>query len=249
MTEKIKVLIIENDADTVEYLKEIIQAKIKNASVVGTADTIVASIELINVIRPEIILMDIVLDDGSAFSILDAYPKPDFEVIFISAHGQFLEKALEYYAMNFLTKPIDSERLVALFQKHSRLKQRMFAFHKYELLKDLIFENGKKFLLHVGSKHVSIGFSDVVYCTADGNYTVFHLGDKRKLLASGPLKYYSEILEKKGFFRANRFHLINLEHITSIYKKETIILSNNDKINISKRNKSKLLMLIKDLSL
>lgn len=249
MKKKIKVVIIEDDLDTVKYLEKILIKENEAVSIEGFSCSISDAIDLINKTRPEIVLMDIVLKDGNAFSILDAFPNPNFEVIFISAHGEFMEKALEYYALNFLTKPINANRLLAIFKKYNTFKQRMFEFYKYEMLKEMIHENGKKFLLHIGNKHIAVNFSDIIRCVADGNYTLFYLSDKRNLVASKSLGYYSDLLEKKNFFRASRFDLINLNHITSIYKKETIVLSNNDKVNISTRNKSKLVNMINELSL
>ncbi len=249
MIKKTTLHIIEDDHDAKIYLKNIVSENFNNIEIVGISDSVEASIESIKKTSPEIVLMDIILPDGDAFAILDAFSEPAFEVIFISAHGEYLEKALEYYALNFLTKPIDSRRLIRLLDRYTRFKKRMFEMQRYEMLKEIVQENGKKFLLHAGSKHIAIKFSDIIRCEAEGNYTLFYLTGKKKHLVSKPLGYYCDLLEGKDFFRISRFNLINLRHINHIYKKETIILSNNDKVNVSKRNRSKLIALITDLSL
>lgn len=108
--------------------------------------------------------------------------------------------------------------------------------------------NVSKLLIHIGDEHIAINTNDILKCEADGNYSIFILVNKSKYLASKSLKYYESLLSKKGFFRANRFTLINITHIHSIYKKEAITLSNKEKIIVSIRNKSKLFELIKSLS-
>ena len=249
MLKKIRVLIIEDDQNTVEHLKNILTKKIDYVEVVGHSDCVASSINIINMSRPEIILMNIMLSDTTSFAVLDAFPKPEFEVIFISVHCEYVENIFKNYAYSFLTKPIEDKTVVELFQKYINLKQRMFSQYKYEILKEMVFENGQKILLHVGNEHKTVNLNEIIHCKADGNYTTFHLTNKRHYLVYKPLGYYSDLLENKGFFRIGRFDLVNINNISSIYKKETIILSNNEKLNISKRNRSKLQLLIQKLSL
>lgn len=249
MTNKTTVLIVEDDLDTAAYLKKVLTEQIENVEVLGSTDRVNSTIDFVKKRNPEIILMDIILQDGDAFAVLDAFSKPSFEVIFTSAHGEYIEKALDYYALNFLTKPIDSKRLIWLFKKYNNSKERILEFNKYEMLKEIILEKGRKFLLQVGNKHVALEFSDIIRCKADGNYTHFILRDKRTFLVSKPLGYFCDLLERKHFFRTSRFDLVNLYHVDHIYKKETVVLSNNDKINVSNRNRTKLTALIKEISI
>ncbi len=94
-----------------------------------------------------------------------------------------------------------------------------------------------QFLIHVNHQYLAITIDDILKCEAVGNYTNFYLADKKKYLASKSLKYYENLLLYKGFVKANRSIIVNISHIKSIYKKETIILKNEDKIIISRRNK------------
>ncbi|WP_159025745.1 LytTR family DNA-binding domain-containing protein [Aquimarina sp. Aq78] len=105
-----------------------------------------------------------------------------------------------------------------------------------------------KILVHIGNEHIAVDINDIIKCEADGNYSLFTASNKSTYLVSKSLKYYEGLLSKKGFFRANRSTLININQIHSIYKKEAITLSNKERIVVSIRNKPKLIELIKSLS-
>ena len=148
-----------------------------------------------------------------------------------------------YYTFNFLSKPIEINRLKNTVQRYINLKDRLFTKQKYTLFREFITES--RLLIHTGNEHIAVDLDKIIKCEADGNYTHFLTMDSIKYFASKSLKHYENLLITKGFFRANRFTLVNIKHISSIYKKETIILSNKDKIIVSVRNRSKLSDLIK----
>ena len=249
MSQETPILLVEDDPITADYLKDTILLNVSDVTIVDCVDNVEDTKLAIKQLKPEIILMDIVLKDGTSFEVLDSISDPDFEVIFISAHGHFIEKALDYYSFNFITKPVDDHKLIGLLKKYQQLKKRIFELNKYRMLKEMIFETGQKILIQVGNRHLAVDFSDIIRCKADGNYTYFILTGNRKYLVSKPLGYYAELLERKQFFRSSRFDLINLTHIDHIYKKETVVLSNRDKINVSNRNRTKLSNLIREISL
>jgi len=119
--------------------------------------------------------------------------------------------------------------------------------------KEVFFGNDiTNFLLNIGSEHIAINLKEVTYCKSQGNYTHFCFLNGKKMLATNALNYYSKLFLSSGFERIGRFHLINLYNIKSIYRRETIILKDNSKINISPKNRERLKQMVKrynDLSL
>jgi len=103
-------------------------------------------------------------------------------------------------------------------------------------------------LIKTGYQHIAVKLNEIIKCEADGNHTYFYLDNNKKYLASNTLKYYEGLLSSKGFFKAHRSILVNINYIVSIYKKETLVLKNNDKVHVSVRNKSNLSKLIDLLS-
>lgn len=245
---KIRTIIIEDILIVQEYLTSLLKKHFPEVTVVGYSNSIKKSIPLIKSERPEIIFMDIELEDGLSFEIFDHLKHQDFEVIFVTSFSHFLQKALDHYAFNFITKPIDEHKFIAVVQHYINLRERLYTQNKHKLLMEFLDVKKSKLLLHVGNEYISVNIADILKCEANGNYTVFHLSDTNKYLVSKPLNYFENLLLPKGFFKAHRSTIVNINCIKSIYKKETIILSNNDKVHISVRNKSNLADLILKLS-
>lgn len=114
--------------------------------------------------------------------------------------------------------------------------------------KIFIQEHDAWFLLHVGSEHVLVQLKDILKCEADGNYTIFSLQNGKRHHASKSLKYYESLLSYNGFLRLNRSCIINVQYITSIYKKETVSLASGEKVHISSRFRPKVFDFIKAVS-
>ncbi|MFD2561665.1 LytR/AlgR family response regulator transcription factor [Aquimarina rubra] len=246
MINSISAIIIEDEKDAQEFLVSILQKNFPNIAIEGLYDNVKDGIKNIQVIEPELVFMDIELTDGSGFDILDNLTNHNFEIIFISAHSEYLKKSLEYHAFNYITKPFEPKKLSTVINRYVQLKERLFSKQKYILLRE--FMTDSKLFLNTGSEHVVIHLKDVVKCVADGNYCHFHMIQKSSYMVSEPLKYYEDLLEKKGFFRANRSTLVNINHIHSIYKKEAIILNTKEKIRVSVRTRSNLAKLIKNFT-
>lgn len=245
---KINTIIIEDNLESQEYLTTIVTNNFETIEIIGYADTIVEAVSIIDQKKPELIFMDIELIDGYSFEIFKHINYHDFEVIFVTAFDNFMSKAIDHYAFSYIIKPYEESKMVGTINRYINLKERLFTKNKYQLLSNFLNSKSSRFLLHVGNEHISVSISDIIKCEADGNYTCFNLSDGKKHLASNSLKYYEGLLIDKGFFKAHRSVLINIEFIASIYKKETIILTNNDKIHVSVRNKSNLTNLINSLS-
>jgi len=245
---KIKVIIVEDNIKAQEYLTLILKSNFKDIEIVAYAKSVKQSIDVISNEKPELVFMDIELSDGNAFEIFEKIDNINFEVVFVTAHDDFLKKAIDHYAFSFIIKPIEEEKIISCINRYINLKERLFSTYKLKNLTKFLDTQDSQFLLHVGNEHILVRLNDIVKCVADGNYTQFYFKSKKKYLASNPLKYYEALLVNKGFFRAHRSILVNIDFINTIYRKETIILKNRERINVSTRNKFKLVALIKLLS-
>ncbi len=245
MNSTVSTVIIEDDIEAMNYLAEILNQQFDQVKIVGHSDTVSEGIQLLDKLNPELVFMDIKLRDGNAFEILDTIKNYDFEIIFITAHDEYLKQAIDYYAFNFVSKPIEVEKLFLILDRYFSLKDRLFTKQKYTYLKN--FFDKSKLLIQCGDSHISLDIQHIIQINADGNYSQFILSNGNTHLATKSLKHYENLLGHI-FFRANRSILINIKHITSIYKKESITLSNNTKVIVSTRNKTKVSELIQHLS-
>lgn len=235
-----KILIIEQDVITLNKLTNVLKETFPNILHLRFANTVNQAVMLLKNGNPDIVFMCFLLKDGDAFDVLRKVSHFDFKIFFTSGFNGNIPIASEQTSMSFFLKPYNPEKIIEFIglSKNSTPKTHYtsstFNFHT-------------KLLLPIGGGHVAIKTDEIIKCVAEGNYTNFYLKD-RKHLVNYPIKYYDSLLCNKGFFRINRSILVNIGHIIAIHKKETLVLTNNERVIVSRRNKENLKKLINHLS-
>ncbi|MBL4669148.1 MAG: LytTR family transcriptional regulator [Flavobacteriales bacterium] len=80
--------------------------------------------------------------------------------------------------------------------------------------------------------------NDIICCNADEGYTDVLLIDGRIITAAKPLTIFENILEPHSFFRVNKSHIINTNHIITFHKdRNQILLYGNILLDISRRRR------------
>src|SRR5690554_4203378 len=223
----IRVAIVDDSRLARLELKEQLQNQTK-FSVVGEAASVADALELLATTAIDLLLLDIDLPDGDGFDVL-AQASAVPQVIFVTAFDEFAIKSFEFNALDYLLKPVRSERLQQALEKvvpatetPSKLKvdQRIF-------IKD-------------GERCFFVNLSDVYAFEAMGNYTRVHLANDVPSIYR-PLSAVAERLEQH-FFRASRSWVVNTDYIDSIEGTLSggfsVTLKNKLKVDISKRQAS-----------
>lgn len=244
---KIRTLIVEDDKRTLEYLKKLVHQH-DHLLLVDVATDKNTALQKFSSVRPELVLLDIELGQENAFDLLDEISTKSFHLIFVTGHSEYLMRALEYYAFYFLTKPFDKEKFNEVINAFLQTANTFYDQSKLEYLSSFVKNQDSQFFLNTGLDFLAIDLNDLLYCNSEGNFTKFYFKESRPRLGSNNLKFYENLLRKRGFFRANRFHLINIRNVEAILKKETLVIKGGAKISISSRNKSKLKDLIMALN-
>lgn len=231
-----KIVIIEKDVKFFERLARLLKKGLQRVHSLHHASTVEDSVRLLNTLNPDLVFICFTLKDGDAFDVLRKIHQLDFKIFFTTGFSNDMQIVPERTAISFFLKPLDMRKIVSLNNPIPET-----------ILPDVSYPTDTKLLIPTGGSHVAIHTDEIIKCVADGNYTFFHLKDKKHLV-NYPIKYYDSLLCPKGFFRINRSILVNVEHITAIHKKEAIVLTNNDKVMVSRRNRENLKRLIDHLS-
>lgn len=67
--------------------------------------------------KPDILFLDIVLDEGSGFDILDEVGHEDMQVVMCTAHDEFALRAIRYQVVDYILKPLEIQDLIATIDK------------------------------------------------------------------------------------------------------------------------------------
>ncbi len=235
----------ENKGESFVYLKKLLDNSSFKIELKGRASSVKEGISLIKTLNPDLVFLDVELDDGLGFEVLEQFPNPLFETIFITTFDNYYKQAFEHFAFAYVKKPFRRSKLERVLNRFFLKEIR--PLQKTKKLLSHLDKTNASILIQCGNTHHSISLEEIIFLKAEVNYTMFFLTKKRKILANKGLIYYQKLLEKKGFFKANRSVLLNISHIKSIYRKEMIILSNREKIAVSIRNRAHLSLLIETL--
>ena len=173
--------------------------------IVGEAGDVQAAVDLVNRLKPDLLLLDIHLPDGSGFDLLE---KADYtpKVIFTTAYEQHALQAFEVNALDYLLKPITAERLTHALQKAGA--DEPSAPRASERRAEHLF-------IRDGERCHFVKLEDIRLLEVDGNYVRLYFRDSHALLGRS-LNYVEERLDPARFFRASRRQIVNLDFIARI---------------------------------
>ena len=247
---KKKVLIIDDENRTRDFVKKMIDSFNLDLDVFTDGENVETGIEAINRIQPDILLLDIQMPDGTGFDVLNSIETKNFEVIFITAYQEYAIKAIKFSALDYILKPIDSEEL------HSSIITAIDSLEfKREETKFIALENNiqpnnrRKLVLKTQECVYVVDLNEIIRCEADKNYTFFYLNSGKKILVSRTLKDYETMLNGYGFFRIQQSHLINLEYLDRYDKQQggAIIMKDGTSVPLSPAKKEQFFKLLEKL--
>jgi two-component system LytT family response regulator len=235
----IDAIIIEDEKSSMEYLRSILKKKHPNITIRGWASNVDAAVALITSKNPDIVFLDIQLNDGSGFDVLDRLESSmPFEVIFTTGFLDYKERAMDYFAFYYLNKPVQEDEIKKVLDMYE-LKRSAFDMRKYQAFKNQLESKNHTITIFERSEYTSLKFSDIIYCEAGGNYTHIYNTKGKNLLSSKNLKKIEDIIESPDFYRVHRSFLVNLTHIKEFTRDGQLIMSDGNEIIISSRNRKK----------
>lgn len=246
----IRAIIIDDMESVRERNADLIRAYCPEVAVLAEADSVKSGVEAIKKFLPDLVFLDVEMDDGTGFDLLRQFQPIPFKVIFVTGYQEFAITAFRFSAIDFLLKPVDPDDLVEAVKKAGESIGKDLLELKFQTL----FSNmaqpryPQKIVLRTTDKVYPVAVPDIVYCEAEKNYTTFHMVNGQKCVVSTTLKDYSTMLSPMGFFRAHQSHLINLAHFDYYNKKEAlIVMKDGAQIPLATRKKEEFLALVNTL--
>lgn len=245
----LRTLIIDDEKNNRNKIRELLENYFINVQVVGEADGVKTGLESILHHSPELVLLDIRLQDGDAFDLLNKLGQVNFKIIFITAYEEYALKAIKFSALDYLLKPVLLEDLKAAISKAEQQMLNELNLKLLELSNNLNTSKNKRIVLKTVEKLHFIPVQDIMRCEADKNYTTFFLIDNKKIVVSGSIKDYEDILCEQGFYRLHKSHIVNLNYIKSYEKADggTVILTDGSHVPVAVRKKNQLIELFNKL--
>jgi pilus assembly protein CpaE len=123
--DKIRVLIVDDFAETRESLRKLLQFE-GDMEVVGTARGGKEAISLTKDTQPNVVIMDINMPDmdgiAATEAVLQVAPRAQVAILSVQSESDYIRRAMLAGARAFLTKPPSADELVATIRKLNSLK-------------------------------------------------------------------------------------------------------------------------------
>ena len=246
-----KVLILEDEENIRTALNNMLRELCPDVEVVAEASNKEEALLSLARHRPELLMLDIQIEGGTSFDLLDEIDSSQYQIIFITAYDHYAIEAFKYSAIDYLLKPIDPDELQMAVERARHYQQIQGSRHQIGLLMDQIKGNShaKKMVLKTAESIHLVAMKDIIRCEAHGNYCTFHMYDGEKIMVSRTLKDFDKMLAMKGFYRIHHAHLVNIDHIKKYHKTEggTLIMQDGSQLPVAVRKKGALLELLEQL--
>lgn len=215
-----KILVIENERPAAEKIVKLLKKIDKTVTILGIIETVEEAINRIQYKpEPDLILMDIQLDDGLCFEIFETITV-DIPVIFTTAYDEYTLKAFKVNSVDYLLKPINEESLktaLAKFNKFYYADKDPFKRDFRQLIHEFRNQYKSRFLIRIGEKYRSI---------VAGEISHFYINERNVFLTDNQgkdygidysLEHLQNILDPRKFFRINRECIISIDAISLMY--------------------------------
>jgi DNA-binding LytR/AlgR family response regulator len=213
------ILIIENEKPAADKLIRLLMKIDKSINILGVIETVEETINRLQENpQPDLILMDIQLDDGLCFEIFET-ANIEIPVVFTTAYDEYILKAFRVNCIDYLLKPIEEGSLDAALNKFKKLYTDKDPFKRD--FKQLIFEFRNqfksRFLIKIGDKYRSVPTGEISH---------FHINERSVFLSDFQGKDYGidysleqlqTMVDPRKFFRINRECIVNIESISLMY--------------------------------
>jgi two-component system, LytTR family, response regulator len=197
----------------------------------------------------DVLFLDIQMPGGSGFEIVEQIGAAQMPItVFVTAHNHYAVKAFEVSALDYLTKPVEPERLMATL---TRVKERIAsqdALKTHEQLTSVLaalnnaLNNGqreypKRLVVPNGSRDSFVDVGDIEWVEAADYYSCLHVGTKNLMLRE-TIKQLADTLDPRTFVRVHRSAIVNLGHVREVLREGRnegwVLLSSGQRLKMSK---------------
>ncbi|WP_413513541.1 LytR/AlgR family response regulator transcription factor [Myroides odoratus] len=214
-----KVLIVEDEERNANKLRRLLYQIEPDIQVLDVVESVQACVNwLRNHSSPDLIFMDIRLEDGLCFEIFEQI-EVTIPVVFTTSYDEYALKAFKVNSIDYLMKPVQEQDLIQALKKYKRLN----AIELNASIKNILGSLNPKeiayrsrFLIPYRDGFKTVKIEEIDYIYSELKITHLVLKDKSALILSQTMEEIEEELDPLSFFRVNRQHILNIDSISNI---------------------------------
>lgn len=241
-------IIVDDEYLLRESLADFIQKFCPGLKLAGKAANAGEAREMLQKENVDVIFCDIQMPEENGFQFLESIDVSKYHIVFVTAYNEYALRAIKARAFDYLLKPVDTEELKKTVDalQHSVAEKKKGARppgeYKNEMqqLLDEIKGNREpagKIAIHHATGILFIEIDDILFLEGDGGYTVVHLTNGKKIIATRILSGFEDLLPESLFFRIHKSTIVNLKYVTEFSRSEgfSLVLKNGVQLAVGRR--------------
>lgn len=240
-----RAIIIDDEEKSRITLATFLQKYCPSIELIGEAYSVASGVDQYQKLDPDVLFLDIEMEDGTGFDVIELLSGNRFEVIFVTAYNQYAIRAFRCSAIDYLLKPLNPEELIHAVAKLSNVTRIDQIEKKLEALISNRISLHKIIIPSMDGMRLEEP-ENINYFESDNYYSIIHLKTGEKLMVSKTLKEYDKLLSADGFFRIHQKFLVRVAEINKYSKAEGgfVVLKDGTQLTVSRRKKEALLELL-----
>ena len=220
-----RVLIVDDEPLARRRLVQLLAAR-PDVEIVGEAEGGREALELVELLRPDVLLLDIEMPAVDGFAVLKALPQGRAPaIIFVTAFQDHAVEAFALRATDFGVKPVSGARLAsALDQARSDLEARRagerLAFLQArlaELESRALAASDQGLWVQIGSDRRRIALADIRWLEAERDYVRVHMNGHTHLV-NAMLGDMEKALDGHAFLRVHRSAIVRKDKVRAVLR-------------------------------
>ena len=219
-------LVIDDEPLARKRMISLLEPYSSEIEILGEAGSGTQAVKMIHEMLPDVVFLDIQMPDMDAFEVLHSLQGDDVPlVIFTTAFDNFALKAFEENTVDYLLKPVDSERLAVAIEKLRRLIPQVddttvppgFSWEKLCNLVDMSALYLQRLQVKVGDRIVFVNIDEVIRFHSEEKYTTVYTVNGQYVIDT-PLVELEKKLDPRHFTRVHRSHIVAIDYIAECRK-------------------------------
>jgi two-component system LytT family response regulator len=202
----------------------------------------------------DLLFLDVEMPKLDGFDVVRALGSAHLpQTIFTTAFHEYAVRAFEIHAVDYVTKPIEEERLQLALSRARERQQAKTALLSQGRIADLIASlgtrdsqavpNPDRLLVKDGQKEILLPIEQIDWIEAAEYYCCLHVGALSYMLRES-LSELERRLDPRSFLRIHRSSIVRIDHIREIFREGqnegSVVLRSGRTLRMSKKGRQRL---------
>jgi two-component system, LytTR family, response regulator len=251
----LKTAIVDDEPLALDLLK-ILLAEHKDIEVIAECRNGAEAVSTLQSKPIELLFLDVQMPEMGGFDVVEQIGVRKLPpTIFVTAYHEHAVRAFDVQAVDYLTKPVEAERLrTALERVHRKIAAETALLTQEQLAallhglrtNDTSKSYALRFLVKDGEKEILLSAEKIDWVEAAEYYCCLH-AEGRCYMLRETIADVSERLDPRRFVRIHRSAVVNLDRIAEIYREGVsqsfIRLTDGELLKMSRAGRERLLAL------